>query len=169
MIIAVSANSDNVNEQMEPRFGRAAGFMLFNSETNSFSYVENSANSQLAQGAGIQTAQMLADHNVEVAISGRFGPKALAAMERGGIEMVELDGVTVRQAAESYLSRQPKGSGKTGGDLSARDEVNYPGPGTARCRAAGGSGRGLGRSRGGRGMGSGRGLGGRGAGAGRNW
>lgn len=161
MIIAISSNSADIDGQMEPRFGRATGFILYDSETKEFSFVENCANCQLAQGAGIQTAQMLGDHNIRVVISGKFGPKALAALEKGGIEMVESTGGTVREVVENYLSNSDRNTGDRGGQSKSSPDSRAPGLETG-CRAMGGSGRGLGRGNGmgsGRGQGSGRGMG----------
>lgn len=170
MIIAISSNSANIEEQMEPRFGRATGFILYNSDTGDSGFVENVANSELAQGAGIQTAQMMSDHNVNVVISGKFGPKALAALEKGGIEMVESTGGTVRDVLESYLGNSDRNIGDRSGLSKSSPDSRTPGLGTG-CRAMGGSGRGLGRGNGqgsGKGQGTGRGKGsGRGMGGGR--
>lgn len=164
MLIAVSANNSNVDGPMEPRFGRAAGFMIFNSETEEFRFVDNSGNSQLGQGAGIQTAQMLADQGVKAVVSGTFGPKAEAALQQGGIEMITSSG-SVREVVNSYFnSVLPVSNPETGGMRQQSVSGSTMGGG---CRRMGGSGRGMGMAGGGRGMGGGgRGMGGRGMGGG---
>lgn len=162
MIIAVSVNGTNADSPLEPRFGRAAGFMLYDDVTGEFSFLANGENSQLSQGAGIQSAQMLADHDVKVVVSGRFGPKATDALQRGGIRMVEVSGGTVREAVEIIA----KGNTSDVKNLNADSNASVPngmssGQGVGRagggCRRMGGSGRGMGAGRGtGRGMGGGR-------------
>lgn len=157
MRIAVSTNSPGKDSQLEPRFGRAAGFVIYDSDTTEYRFVDNSVNSQLSQGAGIQTAQLLADQGVSVVISGRFGPKAAPALESGGIRMIESGGGTVQELVENYVSGAAgtASSGIPSGSGTSVAPVAGPG-----CRRMGGSGRGMGMG-GGRGMGGGgRGMGG---------
>jgi predicted Fe-Mo cluster-binding NifX family protein len=59
MKIAVSAKGKSLNSEVDPRFGRTIGFVLFDTETGSSTYLDNSAHQDLSQGAGIQTAQMI--------------------------------------------------------------------------------------------------------------
>ncbi|WP_319779845.1 NifB/NifX family molybdenum-iron cluster-binding protein [Maridesulfovibrio sp.] len=162
MLIAVSANNSNLDSPFEPRFGRASGFVVFNSETGENHFVDNGGNSQLSQGAGIQTAQLLADQGVNVAISGTFGPKAEEALRAGSIEMVTVNSGTVRELAENYLSEFCS-EGQPVADLKRSPQsLSRSGGG---CRRMGGTGRGMGMGGGGRGMGGGgRGMGGGGMG-----
>ena len=163
MLIAVSANNSNADSQLDPRFGRAAGFMIFNSETDDFHYIDNNGNSQLAQGAGIQTAQLLAEMGVGAVISGTFGPKAEAALQKGGIQMITSSG-TVRAAVETFLGKDSTSTVDPAADT--QQSQMGEGPGTSGgCRRTGGGGRGMGG--GGRGTGGGgRGMGGGGRGTG---
>ncbi|NDV27398.1 NifB/NifX family molybdenum-iron cluster-binding protein [Desulfovibrio sp. JC010] len=168
MLIAVSANNSNADSPLEPRFGRAAGFIIFDSETEEFRFVDNGGNSQLAQGAGIQTAQMLAEQGVGAVISGTFGPKAEAALQQGGIQMVTASG-TVREAVNVFGGSE---QAATATSMNNQQPGAGMGIGSGRgmgggCRRMGGTGRGMGMANGGRGMGGGgRGMGGRGMGGG---
>ncbi len=161
MLIAVSANNSNVDSSFEPRFGRAAGFVVFDSESGEIHFVDNSANVQAAGGAGPQAAQLLAQNGVQVIISGTFGPKAEQALLAGHIEMVTADSGTVRGLVENYAAES--GVGQPLADLKRSPQsLNQSGGG---CRRMGGTGRGMGMSGGGRGMGGGgRGMGGGGIG-----
>ena len=167
MLIAVSANNSNVEGPFEPRFGRAAGFVVFDSETGESHFVDNSANVQAAGGAGLQTAQLLADHGVGVVISGTFGPKAEQALLAGNIKMVSAENGAIRDLAEKYFSEA--GFGRPVADMQrSPEDLSRFGGG---CRRLGGTGRGRGLANGGRGMGGGargRGManGGRGMGGG---
>ena len=161
MLIAVSANNSNVDSPFEPRFGRAAGFIIFDSDTGESRFVDNSSNAEVAGGAGVQTAQLLADQGVQVVISGTFGPKAEQALQAGKIEMVTADSGTVRELAENYATET--GVGQLTADLKRSPQsLNKFGGG---CRRMGGTGRGMGMAGGGRGKGGGgRGMGGGGMG-----
>ncbi|WP_320175926.1 NifB/NifX family molybdenum-iron cluster-binding protein [Maridesulfovibrio sp.] len=156
MLIAVSANNSNLDGPFEPRFGRAAGFVIFNSETGESRFVDNSSNVQVAGGAGIQTAQLLADQSVNVVISGTFGPKAEQALQAGRIGMVTAQSGSVRELFENYVA-ELAGDGQPVADLKrSPNSLSRFGGG---CRRMGGTGRGMGG--GGRGMGGGgRGMGG---------
>ncbi|BBB31830.1 initrogenase iron-molybdenum cofactor biosynthesis protein [Thermotomaculum hydrothermale] len=104
MKIAVSSLGSNLDSKVDPRFGRAHGFIIYNTETDSFEHVDNSKNLSLMQGAGIQTAQFIADKGVDVVVSGSFGPKAASVLERAGIKMVSVgEGLTVKEAIERAL------------------------------------------------------------------
>ncbi len=99
MKIAVSSLGNSLESKVDPRFGRAHGFIVFDTDSNSFEYYDNSGNLSLMQGAGIQTAQFIADLGVDVVVSGSFGPKAASVLEKAGIRMVSVgDGLTVDEA-----------------------------------------------------------------------
>ena len=70
MKIAVSAKGTSVDSEVDPRFGRTIGFVLFDTETGSSTYLDNSTHQDLSQGAGIQTAQMIVEAGTEVLITG---------------------------------------------------------------------------------------------------
>ena len=52
--------------------------------------LENPAASQ-SGGAGVAAAQFLVNQNVDVAISGRFGPNAYRALKSANIKMLTFD------------------------------------------------------------------------------
>lgn len=104
MKIAVSTLGKDKGSLLDPKFGRAHGFMVFDTEDGSYTYYANDENIQLAQGAGIKTGSFIADLGVEVAISGHFGPKAASVLERAGIKMVSgNEGHTVEQLVASLM------------------------------------------------------------------
>lgn len=102
MKIAVSTQGKDLDSPLDPRFGRAAGFMIVDSDTLEHAYVPNVQNLYLAQGAGIQSAQCVANAGVGVVITGHVGPKAYTALDRGGIAVYLRDGGTVREALEAF-------------------------------------------------------------------
>lgn len=164
MLIAVSANSSDMGGQIEPRFGRAAGFIIYDVDSAQSRFVENVENSQLAQGAGLQTAQMLAEQGVSVIISGTFGPKATEALGMGGIGMVSVSNGMISEVIDNFINENTE---PTADLRKSPAELNRNGGG---CRRMGGTGMGRGMANGGRGMGGGgggmggRGIGGRGRG-----
>lgn len=87
MKIAVSAQSHDLDSAIDPRFGRAAGFIILDMDTGESSYLKNDQNMALAQGAGIQAAQTVAEAGVGAVITGHVGPKAFMALSKGKISV----------------------------------------------------------------------------------
>ena len=101
--IAVSSEGPSLDDMVDPRFGRAGGFVLVNPDTMETSYLDNGAAQTLAQGAGIETAERMSAAGVNVVLSGYVGPKAFEALKAAGIGVCqELDGMTVREAVEKF-------------------------------------------------------------------
>lgn len=150
MKIAVSAQGNQPSSLMDPRFGRAAGFLIYDTDSKSYSFVDNASGVEASQGAGIQSAQSVAQAGAEVVITGQTGPKAEAALRQGNIRIVSAaSGKTVEEVVQNFLS------GKLGAETGP-DEASPKGTGTMRGGRGmgGGGGRGMGGG-GGRGMGGG--------------
>jgi predicted Fe-Mo cluster-binding NifX family protein len=97
--IAVSAKGMTPDALVDARFGRAEGFVLFDPETQHWSYLSKGEALAQASGAGIATVERLAKANVRIVYSGSIGPKAARALSAAGIASVErADGRTVREA-----------------------------------------------------------------------
>lgn len=104
-IIAISSDGPTLEDWVDPRFGRAGGFIVANMDTNEISYLDNGASQVMAQGAGIETASRLAEVGVSVVVSGYVGPKAFQALEAAGIRVCQdVEGVTTGEALEQYRS-----------------------------------------------------------------
>lgn len=102
MIIAISAAGQTPESAVDPRFGRAAGFVLFNSETGAFTYKDNTQNLNAAQGAGIQAAMNVADTGASVVITGHVGPKAFQALQQGKVSVYLTDSTTIDKALDAF-------------------------------------------------------------------
>ncbi|MBQ7585892.1 MAG: NifB/NifX family molybdenum-iron cluster-binding protein [Desulfovibrionaceae bacterium] len=108
-VVAISSEGPSLEDAVDPRFGRAGGFVLASYETDKaepkISYLDNGQAQLLAQGAGIATTELLAKAQVNVVLSGYVGPKAFEALEAAGIEVVQdLDGQTVGEALDKFRS-----------------------------------------------------------------
>ena len=84
MKIAVTSTGTELTSDMDPRFGRAAYFLIVDPDTLEFEPVENSQNINLPQGAGIQAGKTVADKNVDTLITGNCGPKAFRTLQAAG-------------------------------------------------------------------------------------
>ncbi len=106
MKIAVTSQGQEPTSPVDPYFGRAAFFIIYDSETQDFEAVSNSINSQAAQGAGIQAAQCVANKNVDLVVSGNMGPKAFSALKTAGIRIVTWHDGTVEEAVKLVLENK---------------------------------------------------------------
>jgi predicted DNA-binding protein (UPF0251 family)/predicted Fe-Mo cluster-binding NifX family protein len=103
--IAVSAEGPGLDDALDPRFGRAAGFLIINPQTMEHEYVDNGASQAMSQGAGIQAAEIVVHAGARVVLTGYVGPKAFRALQAAGIAVVQnLQDLTIREALERYTS-----------------------------------------------------------------
>ncbi|MHC1700424.1 MAG: NifB/NifX family molybdenum-iron cluster-binding protein [Humidesulfovibrio sp.] len=115
--IAVTSEGPGMDSMVDPRFGRAAGFVVVDLETLAHSYIDNGGSQAMAQGAGIQAAENVARAGVQTLLSGFVGPKAFQALQAGGIQVIQnVEGMSVAQAVEKFKR----------GELSAADAPNAP-------------------------------------------
>lgn len=102
MKIALSAEQSTPESPIDPRFGRAKYFMLFDDVLESWEFIDNNQNLQAAQGAGIQSAANVVNAGCEVLISGHCGPKAFAALNKAGVAVYTITSGTVRDAVDAF-------------------------------------------------------------------
>lgn len=101
--IAVTCEEPSLDSQVDPRFGRAAGFLVVDPESMEFEYIDNGSSQVMAQGAGIQAAENIANSGVKVLLTGFVGPKAFQGLEAAGIKIGQnFESGTVRQAIEKF-------------------------------------------------------------------
>ena len=153
MKIAVTASTRELSSPVDPRFGRCAYFLFVDSETMQFEAVENT-NVAAASGAGIQSAQLVANQGANVLLTGSCGPNAFQTLQAAGVKVIVGVTGTIQEAVQQYKT----------GKLQPTAQPNVPshfGMGTGGGSPVGpGSGMGGGMGRGmGRGMGIGRGMG----------
>ena len=115
MKIAVTATGATMESQVDPRFGRAACFVVVDTQTMEHHAVENSQNLNLPQGAGIQAGKTVADTGAKAVLTGHCGPKAFAVLKAAGIEVFTNASGTVRQSVEDY--KQGKMKAASGADV----------------------------------------------------
>jgi len=73
MKIAITSTGKTLDSQVDPRFGRAAYFVIIDNETMDFSVIENESVAA-AGGAGISSAKVVIDTGVEAVLTGNCGP-----------------------------------------------------------------------------------------------
>ncbi|AQS58740.1 NifB/NifX family molybdenum-iron cluster-binding protein [Desulforamulus ferrireducens] len=101
MRVAVSASGQTLSEQLNPRLGRCEYFVIVDDVTNDTIAVENTG--RLSTGAaGIATANLLNNHQVDVVITGKVGPNAFTALQAAGIKVYSSTGGTIEDVLKKY-------------------------------------------------------------------
>lgn len=101
--VAVSSEGPGLQDRVDPRFGRAGGFVIVDVETMAARYIDNGQVQTMAQGAGIQAAELIANSGAQVLLTGHVGPKAFQALNAAGIKIgIDLGNITVQEAVQRY-------------------------------------------------------------------
>lgn len=161
--ILISAQGPDIDALLDPRFGRAAHFVVVDGESGEWiAYPNPGAGS--GHGAGIEAARFAADKGVQAVITGAAGPNAFRTLTTAGVKIYTIDGGTVAAVLDAWR----RGELKEITDATAPAHAGM-GAGAGAAGSAGGpGGGGRGMGGGGRGMGGGgRGMGGGGTGGGR--
>jgi predicted Fe-Mo cluster-binding NifX family protein len=103
--VAVTSTGKDLESKVDPRFGRANWFIVFDTETNQYQVISNEQNLNASQGAGIQTAENISRQGVKALITGNCGPKAFRTLNAAGIQILYCEaGDTVADALEKLKS-----------------------------------------------------------------
>lgn len=117
MKVAVTATGETIKSTVEPRFGRAGTFILYDTETGETEVIDNTGGFNLPQGAGIQTAELLSRRGANYVITGHCGPKAFRTLQAAEIKVITGAGGTVADVIEQFKS----------GKLTAAKKPDVPG------------------------------------------
>ena len=87
MKMLITSTGNSLDSKLDLRFGRAAWFCVYNTESNKTEFLENE-NLNAQGGAGTKTAEKVAELGINRVVSGDFGPKAKSLLERFKIQMI---------------------------------------------------------------------------------
>ena len=105
MKICITSTGPGLDSEMDPRFGRCQYFLFVDLETLGCEAVEN-PNIGAAGGAGIQSAQLVANKGVEALITGQVGPNAFTTLQAAGIKILTGASGKVREVLDKYQKGQ---------------------------------------------------------------
>lgn len=101
MKVAVSSTGNSLEKEMDQRFGRAASFIIVDTQTMEYEAIDNTAAAS-SGGAGISAAQMVADKDAEALITGNVGPNALNVLKAAKIEIYKGRAASVKDNVELF-------------------------------------------------------------------
>jgi predicted Fe-Mo cluster-binding NifX family protein len=117
MKIAITAQGEQMQSPVDPRFGRAKWFIVVDTDTGDFEAFDNKKNFDAAQGAGIQAGRNVAELGVKAVVTGNVGPKAFATLRAAGIDVHVGACGTVQEALEQFKA----------GELTSAQNANVEG------------------------------------------
>ncbi len=121
MKVLISTAAPDIGASIDPRFGRAASFLVVDTETGEWQALDNPA-LHSSGGAGIQAAQIASLNGCAAVISGEFGPNAFDALHAADIKMYQFGSAgsveeTLKRFKAGQLQQvgQPTSPGHHGG------------------------------------------------------
>ena len=106
MKIILSTDAPGLEANLDPRFGRAAYFLLIDPATKEWEAVMNPA-LYSSGGAGVQAAQLATQHQCSAVISGEFGPNAYNSLAAVGVDMYKYGNCTsIQDVLDRYNAGQ---------------------------------------------------------------
>ena len=107
MKICITSQGDNLDAQIDARFGRCQYFIIVDTDTLEFEAVPN-PNIATGGGAGIQSGQMMAEKQIKAVLTGNVGPNAFQTLQAAAIDVITGVSGTVKEAVEKYRSGEFK-------------------------------------------------------------
>lgn len=100
MKIAVTASGDNLDAPFACHFGRAENFVIFDAVTKQGEAYPNPA-VKARSNIGVKAAESIISHDVQVVISGDFGPHAVRMLAAVGVQLFQATW-TISQVLADY-------------------------------------------------------------------
>ena len=101
MKICITAQGDNLDSEIDPRFGRCKYFIIIETDTEAFEAIQN-PNIETMGGAGIQSGQFMANNKVKAVLTGNVGPNAFQTLKAAGIHVATGVSGVIKEAIDKY-------------------------------------------------------------------
>ena len=105
MKVAVSSVENHLDSLVDPRFGRAAYFLIVDTNSLNYEMVPN-PNVNAMGGAGVQSAQLVIKKGAEAVLTGRCGPNAFHVFNSASIKIYEGVEGSVREVIMAFQNNQ---------------------------------------------------------------
>jgi predicted Fe-Mo cluster-binding NifX family protein len=107
--IAVSAEENNLEDGVSDVFGRSPYFIIAEIENGEIKKTEivKNKNTDQTSGAGVSTAQLMAEKNVNAVITGNVGPRALDVLKQFNIAVYHGEG-PIKEALQEFIEGKLK-------------------------------------------------------------
>jgi predicted Fe-Mo cluster-binding NifX family protein len=102
MKICITSQGTDLSAPVDPRFGRARYFVIYEDETGYYDTIDNEQNVNAAGGAGVQAASTVAGADCKWVISGHIGPRALSVLQGADVQVAVGAEGTVQEAIDAF-------------------------------------------------------------------
>jgi predicted Fe-Mo cluster-binding NifX family protein len=95
MKVAISANSEKIDEKIADVFGRCPFFIVAEIENDEIKNTRTIKNNNAVQtgGAGISSAQLIAENDIQALITKNVGPRAMDVLNQFNIKVYSGEGI----------------------------------------------------------------------------
>jgi predicted Fe-Mo cluster-binding NifX family protein len=110
MKVFLTSTGLTLDSNVDPRFGRCAYFIIYDTSNDTFEYYANEGRDAFG-GAGIRTAQMIVEKGAEAVVSGNIGPnsfKVLQSAPNGPLKIYSGVSGTVRNVINQLKNNELK-------------------------------------------------------------
>jgi predicted Fe-Mo cluster-binding NifX family protein len=125
MKICFTSQGNNLDSEIDPRFGRCKYFVIVETDTQAFEAIQN-PNIEAMGGAGIQSGQLIVNKQVKAVITGNVGPNAFQTLQAAGIDVITGVSGSIKESIEKYN----KGELKATQSPSVSSKFGLPGKNT---------------------------------------
>ena len=98
MKIAISSSGQTIDSQVDQRFGRAAYFLIIDTENMDIEVIDNQ--NAASGGAGISAAKTVIDAQAQAVLTGNCGPNAQQTLSAADIKLYTNVSGTISEAVE---------------------------------------------------------------------
>jgi predicted outer membrane repeat protein len=89
MKTAITSSGDNMQALLDPRFGRAEYYCIYDDESDEITFIKNTAK-DMKSGSGLKAVETLLLHDIDKVVSIDFGPKAKSVLKDLDIQMISV-------------------------------------------------------------------------------
>jgi len=108
MKVAFTTSGNTLDSPLDTRFGRAPGFLVYDTDSGVSEFIDNQQSMDAAQGAGIQAAETVVRSGAKAIVTGHCGPKAFRVLTAAGVKIYNTDQPTVAAALKAFKAGELK-------------------------------------------------------------
>ena len=106
MKLVITSQGTDLDGPVDARFGRARYFIVFDTDNDEFTVLDNADQVDAAQGAGVQAAQNVVSSGAEALLTGNCGPKAFEVLSAAGVKIYSGIKGTVQEAVQAWRQNE---------------------------------------------------------------